>query len=1323
MAIALEKLNGLETAIADVVAELYEIFSAADGLEDCAACERMLDRYLQKVGRIGMLARGAGLEGIQESCFYFYQVLQALKQRNVVLKADELDLLEQWPFVISACLNSEFSVEMVESLLDYFRNELWPIELPDDVVNDVYDAYRRQSTVLSEESDPAAAQENAGEVSLALVTNEPLQQSQSDAHQQPVSPYYDAGLVSALQQELIDATKALFDDLENAGDRDPGGTVTIAFDLYADRLDLMTMSAVEAGMQGVVDVCSLFQANMRAFGQRCETLSVQEEQMLSAWPSLVSDYLMQPADPDIIDALVDYLRVLPLASPIDEDERAHLCQSLLPCQPDSATVDGLQWEVGSINDDAVAGDAVAPPTADADAVAQSTSGADTPVLGEDVSELVQLVRLELASVAEDLAEALSAFAAQGDTSARAKALESYAEMVDRFRLALESMGLTGLSRVLVHVYENIGRLIGQAASFDDMQHELLLQWPQLALAYLDGLPEDLHSQPLLDYVQNRHWPIPIEADSVAEIMQLLESPEFISEDEAGAPRQSRAEVNDVSLALPDDINPQLIDSLLQELPGHTAQFNAAITRLVDGRGTLQDVDIAQRIAHTLKGSANTVGIGGIANLTHHIEDILLAFAKHECLPGRSLSHTLLAAADVLEMMTESLLGMGPTPEEEALSTLQAVLDWANRIDHEGIPQQDDDTLETGGAVEETLNGEPAEPKPVGEVTSMVRVPAQVLDDLLRLVGESIILTGQLQNRLSVAESQTESVRAQHTQFQQLTAELEHLVETQGLTAANTRDTVSDEFDTLELERYNELHTVTHRLVEAATDAAELTTGVEDHLAVLDELLLDQRKLLKEKQELVMHTRMVPVQTVVPRLQRAVRQAGRQTGKQVRLAVQGAETMVDSQILADLVDPLTHLLRNAVDHGIENAERRSEQGKPETGDIEVGFHRQGDHIVVVCRDDGAGLDLEAIRATAKARNMLPADHDPDALELTRLILRPGFSTRSETTQVSGRGIGMDAVHSRVNELKGTLHIESEAGRGCRVELRLPLSLISAHALLVPVAGSSVAVSSRGVDQILYPGAGVVQRDGDRLTFHSEEQVYNAWHLEALLQMPLPADAEQLSDRPVLLVRDETSTVCAVCVSGVNATQDLVVKQMSTFVPPLAGIEGTTILGDGSVAPLVDLPVLLGDARHDSPSWICDQPVRDTRSETRLCALVVDDSLSARRSLAEFMQDMGYEVLTARDGLEAIEVMAERLPQLLLVDLEMPRMNGLELAAHMRAREDTGRIPIIMITSRSTEKHRQKARNSGVNAYLTKPFSEDELNDQIQEIMTGSERKLA
>ena len=267
------------------------------------------------------------------------------------------------------------------------------------------------------------------------------------------------------------------------------------------------------------------------------------------------------------------------------------------------------------------------------------------------------------------------------------------------------------------------------------------------------------------------------------------------------------------------------------------------------------------------------------------------------------------------------------------------------------------------------------------------------------------------------------------------------------------------------------------------------------------------------------------------------------------------------------------------------------------------------------------------------------------------------------------------------------------------------------MLIRADGQGVAVSSRGIDRILYPGAGVLKRDGQVLKFSVADEVYDAWHLETLLEMPVPADAEQSSDRPVLLVRDETSSVRAVCVGQVRSTQDMVVKQMGPFVPPIRGIEGTTILGDGSVAPLVDLPMLLRTATHDSAIWFSDQPAGAGSRETRPCALVVDDSLSARRSLAQFIQDLGYEVIAARDGLEAIEAMAERLPEIMLVDLEMPRMNGLELAAHVRAQKSTRHIPMIMITSRSTDKHRQQAQAAGVNAYLTKPFSEDELIDQI------------
>jgi chemosensory pili system protein ChpA (sensor histidine kinase/response regulator) len=501
-------------------------------------------------------------------------------------------------------------------------------------------------------------------------------------------------------------------------------------------------------------------------------------------------------------------------------------------------------------------------------------------------------------------------------------------------------------------------------------------------------------------------------------------------------------------------------------------------------------------------------------------------------------------------------------------------------------------------------------------------------------------------------------------------------------------------------------------VEIAADSAELSYQVNNDLGFLDDLLVNQGRLQQENQGAVLRTRMVPVKTVVPRLQRSVRQTCRLINKEVNLDVSGVNTLMDSNVLNDLVDPLMHMLRNAVDHGIETAEVRQSMGKDPVGRIHLAFFREGNRVVVRCQDDGAGLDLQAIRATAERRNLIAPNKQLEDDEIIRLILVSGFSTRTATTQTSGRGIGMDAVYSRVKELKGSLNIKSEAGKGCLLELRLPLTLISTHALLVSVNNQRFALSDRGVEQILYPGIGEVRRLGNSTTYQLDNDIYECSILEELLD--LPRNSNSTDHCPVLLVQDDAGATRAIMVQEVLDSRDMVIKNLGYYIPKLAGVAGATILGDGSVVPVLDLPDLL---RVPLPSLVSTHTQsqaevgQQTDNNHQRCALIVDDSLSARRSLAQFIEDTGFEVHTAIDGLEAINTMASKIPDLLLVDMEMPRMNGLELTSHVRANEATRDVPVIMITSRSTEKHRQKAKSVGVNFYMTKPFSEDELLENI------------
>jgi len=823
----------------------------------------------------------------------------------------------------------------------------------------------------------------------------------------------------------------------------------------------------------------------------------------------------------------------------------------------------------------------------------------------------------------------------------------------------------------------------------------------------------------VQYLQDLHWPQPLSQAEGNALREALVVARLDVGAEAQEPRQDLACLADIALTLPEDVNPALLDSLLQDLPQQAADFSAAIQRLTSGAGTLADVNVAQRVAHTLKGAANTVGIPGIANLTHHLEDILLALAEHGTLPTQALNQTLTRAADCLEAMSETLVGMStPLPEEETLGILQEILDWANLIDQEGVPSD-----ETRPPVRETLPELTHQAAPVAaevprQETATVgvgtRIDANLVDELLRLASEAMVLNGQLQDRLKRTVRQMRALHAQNSTLQQLVWDLEQLVDVRGVTSPLLQRMAQGEFDPLEMEQYNELHTVNRRLLEAVADAREMGQEMDASLVTLDGLLTEQRRVQQDNETTIMRLRMVPIKTVAQRLQRGVRQACRLTGKEAELVLGGAETLMDSNVLNSMIDPLMHLLRNAVDHGIERPEDREMLGKPRVGTIALDFVREGNTIVMRCHDDGSGLHYDAIRQTAIERGLIDANQLLSEEELSRLILQPGFSTHTQTTQVSGRGIGMDAVYSRVQELKGSLHFTSEANKGCLVELRLPVSLMSTHGLLVRVSKQVFAISSLGVEQILYPGAGILMQVGHATMYQIGEDIYATTTLEALLNLAPEQSHEPEEPCPALLVRQDTGRSRIVFVPELIGSLTLVVKNLGRYIPTIKGMIGATILGDGSVTPVLDLPDLLRRPTQARAGLVMHEQAAPVVAHTAPVALVVDDSLSARRALAEFVRDLGFEVQTAGDGLEAVALLERTVPDILLIDLEMPRMNGLELTAHVRSRSATRHLPVLMVTSRSTEKHRHSAMQAGVNVYLVKPFAEDELAMHIQRL---------
>lgn len=384
-----------------------------------------------------------------------------------------------------------------------------------------------------------------------------------------------------------------------------------------------------------------------------------------------------------------------------------------------------------------------------------------------------------------------------------------------------------------------------------------------------------------------------------------------------------------------------------------------------------------------------------------------------------------------------------------------------------------------------------------------------------------------------------------------------------------------------------------------------------------------------------------------------------------------------------------------------------------GIIELSFSQVGERLEIHCEDDGQGLDAKDIKARAIDKGMILNDQQLTDEEIHQIIMHHGFSTRDEVTQLSGRGVGMDVVYSNIKDLNGSIVISSELNKGMNVELSLPVSLLTAHALLIPTVSGTMAVSASGIEEILQVNIDNLKDTDDGLTLHVEDNVYPAVYLEQLLQMRLSVPSNKQQGYTGLLVDEFGGQKKVVLVNEIQSVRDIIIKPISHYLPKVVGLVGATVLGNGDIAPVVDVADLLSQHSNVIGKLNIEQSV-ELEEFHQASVLVVEDSISTRRSLAEFMQDLNYKVYTAKDGIEAIEIMRDHSPTLLLTDLEMPRMNGLELTSYVRSHDETKDIPIIMLTSRATEKHRQEAKAIGVNEYLSKPFVEDILLEKVQSL---------
>jgi chemosensory pili system protein ChpA (sensor histidine kinase/response regulator) len=562
-------------------------------------------------------------------------------------------------------------------------------------------------------------------------------------------------------------------------------------------------------------------------------------------------------------------------------------------------------------------------------------------------------------------------------------------------------------------------------------------------------------------------------------------------------------------------------------------------------------------------------------------------------------------------------------------------------------------------------------------------------------------------------------------------EVEIQAEAQIAARADRLDRESETFDPLEYDRYTRLQELTRLLAESVEDVAMVQANMVKGLQLADTDLTAQSRLTRELQQQLMRVRLVPFANISERLYRVARQTAKELDKRVSLEVRGGTTEIDRGVLERMGGPFEHIVRNAIVHGLETPEQRQAAGKAETGELTIEVRQEGNEIIVVCADDGAGLNLPRIRERAIEKGLLGPQQAVTDRELMELIFAPGFSTAAEVTELAGRGVGMDVVRNELASFGGRVAIGSEPGRGTRFTLYLPLTLAVTQVVLATVGHRRYAIPAGMVEQVRrFKPAQIVEA----LTRGELEMAPIGNVVLRPLGQLLGEEVvlHQGKQAPVVLVRSGEDRL-AIYADDLSSNQEVVVKSVGPQVSRLAGILGATILGNGEIVLIINPVQLI--ARSPEP-WqpaagvlpavpttaVEARRVQERAAESsagsveaRGLIMVVDDSLTVRRVTQRLLERNGYDVMLAKDGVDALRQLQDARPDVMLVDIEMPRMDGFDLTRNVRASAETRAIPIMMITSRTAEKHRSVAFDVGVNEYLGKPYQEDELLGLIRRYM--------
>jgi chemosensory pili system protein ChpA (sensor histidine kinase/response regulator) len=600
--------------------------------------------------------------------------------------------------------------------------------------------------------------------------------------------------------------------------------------------------------------------------------------------------------------------------------------------------------------------------------------------------------------------------------------------------------------------------------------------------------------------------------------------------------------------------------------------------------------------------------------------------------------------------------------------------------------------------------------PAAQARAMLRVRADMVDRLVNEAGEVSIARSRIEGELRALKGALSDLTENVTRLRAQLREIEIAAESQMQSRLSAVQDTEKPFDPLEFDRFTRFQEITRMMAESVNDVSTVQQNVLKALGDSDAALLAQSRITRELQNNLMRVRMVPFASVSERLFRVVRQAAKDAGKRAVLDVRGGQVELDRSVLERITAPFEHMLRNSVAHGIESIAERVQAGKAELGEIRIDVRQEGNEVTLAVNDDGGGINVARVREKAVALGLLAADSALPEHEIADFIFHPGFSTAAEVTQLAGRGVGMDVVKSEITALGGRVETQTVRGKGTTFTIYLPLTLAVTQAVIVRAGGGKYAIPSAMIEQVRQikeKELAAINASGEATW---QDRRYPFRYLPRLLADGL-TQPEPRRVSSILFLRSG-SNIVAVHVDDMYGNQEIVVKNTGPLLARVAGITGATVLGSGEILLIINPVILAGResaAAHEPvmPRLPVDATQTLPMASTTPTVMIVDDSLTVRKITGRLLAREGYNVLTAKDGVDALEQLQDTAPDVMLVDIEMPRMDGFDLTRNVRGDRRLKRIPIIMITSRTADKHRAYAKEIGVNVYLGKPYQEDEL----------------